>query len=413
MLRPHRSTRPTGSHRRPGTPPTGRWRRRTALLAAVPLLASCSLFRPSPVPDVGDASSASSGPVGYVVCPSAVTPIELSTGTAEADIDLPITGSPSLGDYAIATSPDGTRAYVVTSDGVAASGSPATSAIPATTGATPGAASQPGLPGSENVVIPIDLLSQRAGRPIVIPGDGGTHGIVVGPGGTIVYAVSGSTVVPVDVDTRRVGTPVNVGATHPIFGLVENPSATMLYALVAGGVFPISLATGAVGAPIVTGLSVSSVYSPHGIAISADGSTLYTVGEVSTGSGGRIAAASTSTGVVGPVGSFDAFGVGTPSAVTLLPNGTAAFVTDLGNNWVDPVPISRTLAPNPPVRLPASGDGMAIEHPSDIVLEGSGPQSYVVAGFDSVLPFNVATQQYGNAIPVCQGASSMAVTVTP
>jgi len=36
-----------------------------------------------------------------------------------------------------------------------------------------------------------------------------------------------------------------------------------------------------------------------------------------------------------------------------------------------------------------------------------------VAGFDSVLPFNVATQQYGNAIPVCQGASSMAVTVTP
>ena len=52
-----------------------------------------------------------------MVCPNAVTPVELATHTAEAAIPLPITGTPDLGDFAIATSPDGRWAYVVTSDG--------------------------------------------------------------------------------------------------------------------------------------------------------------------------------------------------------------------------------------------------------------------------------------------------------
>ena len=411
----HRHDRPSRSAdpRRPSRSTTVGGRRRVALVAAaVPLLASCTLFRAPPTPNVGNASQAPVQAVGYVACPSSVTPIELATGTAEADIPLPISGSPSLGDYAIATSPDGRWAYVVTSDGSSSSGSPATSAIPATTGATPGGAAQPAQPGSQNVVVPIDLLSQRAGRPIDIPGDGSTHGIVVSPDGTTVYAVSGSTVVPVDVADRHVGTPVDVGPTHPIFGLVENPSATKLYALVAGGVFPISLSDGTVGAPIVTGLSVSSVYSPHGIAISSDGSTLYTVGEVA-GSGGRIAAMSTVTGVVGPVGSFDSFGMGTPSALVLVPDGSAAFVTDLGNNWVDPVPVPRTLAPSPRSGSRPAATGWRSSIRATSSSRAPGPQAYVVAGFDTVLPFNVVARQYGNAIPVCAGASSMSIALTP
>ena len=57
--------------------------------------------------------------MGYVVCPNAVTPVELATHTAEAAIPLPISGTPALGNFAIATSADGRWAYVVTSDGVA------------------------------------------------------------------------------------------------------------------------------------------------------------------------------------------------------------------------------------------------------------------------------------------------------
>jgi hypothetical protein len=36
-----------------------------------------------------------------------------------------------------------------------------------------------------------------------------------------------------------------------------------------------------------------------------------------------------------------------------------------------------------------------------------------VEGFDAVLPYDPASQTFGRAIPVCTGASSMAVAPSP
>lgn len=150
---------------------------RWSVAAAVVVLAvsGCSLLATPRPPAVRDASLAPSGSVGYVVCPNAVTPVELGTATPEAAIALPLPRPPSLGNFAIAASPDGRAAYVVTTvDGPTTSG-PSTSATASSSVVSPGAA-------GDSQVIPIDLVSQRPGRPIPIPGLGGTHAIVVLPG---------------------------------------------------------------------------------------------------------------------------------------------------------------------------------------------------------------------------------------
>ena len=52
-------------------------------------------------------------------------------------------------------------------------------------------------------------------------------------------------------------------------------------------------------------------------------------------------------------------------------------------------------------------------HPTDIVLGPDGSEAFVVEGFDAVLPYDPASQTFGRAIPVCTGASSMAVAPAP
>ena len=156
---------------------------RLATLALVGLLASglpaCALVaQPRPVP-AGGPSLAPAGPVGYVACSNAVTPVELATHTAEAAIPLRISGTPEPGNFAITTSPDGRRAYVVTAEG--ATSGPSAPATPVTSGVTTsgsdgtsatGAAAPSGV-GGENVVVPIDLVSQQAEPAHPHPGPGG------------------------------------------------------------------------------------------------------------------------------------------------------------------------------------------------------------------------------------------------
>ena len=73
-----------------------------------------------------------------MVCPDALTPVELRSRLAEAPIPLPVDGTPPLGDYAVAVTPDGRRAFVVTQS------------------TPPGRATR-------NVLIPVDLAT-RTGR---------------------------------------------------------------------------------------------------------------------------------------------------------------------------------------------------------------------------------------------------------
>ncbi len=414
----------------------------TSLGLASVALSGCGLFaQPQPTP-VGGSSLAPSGSVGYVVCSNAVTPVELGTRTAEAPIPLPISGTPDLGDFAIATSPDGRWAYVVTADGATtgptasptttsaragtvtttapATTAPATTApattAPATTTPAPTTSTPPPAIGAQNVVIPIDLVTQRAERPIDIPGQGATHAIVVLPGGHTVLAASGSAVVPVDVDHRQVGRPLDLGAGHTIYGLALDPVAATVYALVPGGVVPVDTATDTVGAPIATGLTVSSVYSPHGIAVTADGATVYIVGQGPPDFGGRVLPITTSTAGAGAPASFDNYGIADPAALAVEPDGSSLLVVDSANNWINPVLLATFTNPPQPVRLPVQATGepsSGTQHPTDIVLDPSGADAFVVEGFDSVLPYDPASQTFGRPIPVCTGASSMAIAPAP
>ena len=390
------------------------------LAVAVVALSGCSLFAsPSPVTTNGS-SLAPTGAVGYVVCPTAVTPLELATRTAEADIPLPITGTPALGNFAITTSPDGHWAYVVTTDGVARSPKPSTTMAPATTGTTRRSTSRPAgaglVVGVRNVVIPINLVTQRALAPIVIPGRGGTHAIVVMPGGRTVLAASGTTIVPVDAVTHDVGTPLDLGAGHTVFGLALDPKNTMLYALVVGGVVPVNTANATAEVEIPTGLSVSSVYSPHGIVVTDDGSTVYVVGQGGADYGGRVLPIVAGTGTTLPTTGFDQFGISDPAAIAVTPDGSDLLVVASANNWVNPVAVATFSRPGEPARLPLRTAGTAAtgtQHPTDIVLGPGRTGSFIVDGFDSVVPYAPASQAFGRSIPVCSGASSMVVAPAP
>jgi DNA-binding beta-propeller fold protein YncE len=409
------------------TRPSGR--RRSRLLAATatagllaPALSGCSLFAQPRPTQVGGASLAPAGSVGYVVCSNAVTPVELATDTAEAPIPLPISGTPEQGDFAIATSPDGRWAYVVTSEGGAGATPPSgeTSGPTTSTGpqapASTGASPPPSGVGGQNVVIPIDLVAQRAGRPIDIPGQGATHAIAVLPDGHTVLAASGSTLVPVDAATRKVGAPIDLGAGRTIYGMAPDPVSTTLYVLVAGGVVPVDTVRDTPGAAIPTGLAVSSVNSPHGIAVTQNGSTVYVVGQGPPDYGGRVLPITTASGAVGVPASFDNYGISDPAALAVEPDGSALLVVDSANNWVNPVPVASFANPPTPVRIPAQGTGTAAsgtEHPTDIVLGPQGFGAFVVVGFDAVLPYNPGSETFGPAIPVCTGASSMVVAPSP
>ncbi len=400
--------RPTGGAR---TTPSYRWPVLAAALLVLALAACSLLATPSP-PSVHDASLAPAGPVGYVVCPTGVTPVELKTRTAEATIPLPISRPPTLGNFAIAASPDGRWAYVVTTPGGTAP-APASSAAasePPTSGAGAGAGA-----GAQSVVIPIDLVSQQAERPITLPGQGGTHAIVVLAGGRTVLAANGTTVVPIDTATRRVGTPLDLGTGHTVYGLALAPNGITLYALVPGGVIAVNTANATAGAEIPTGLAISSVYSPHGIAVTEDGSTVYVVGQGGTDFEGRVLPV-TPTGATLPPAGFARYGISDPAAVAVVPDGSSLLVVDNANNWVNPVVKTAFTDPPPPVRLPQRSENPSVsgtEHPTDIVLGPGGTGAFIVDGFTAVIPYQPATQTFGPAVPVCSGASSMAVAPTP
>lgn len=379
------------------------------------LAGGCTLFSPPAAAPDHDASLAPSGPIGYVVCPDAVTPVELDTHTSEADIPLPIAGTPALGNFAITTSPDGRWAYVVTSDGASSSRSAGATTVPPATTGSPGADPPSGV-SVQNVVIPINLVTQEAEAPIKIPGQGGTHAIAVMPGGRFVLASSGSSIVPVNVATRQVGTPLQLGSGRTVFGMALDPRSPTLFALVAGGVVPVDTANATAGALIPTGLSVSSVYSPHGIVVTNDGATVYVVGQGGSDYGGRVLPIVAATGATLAMTGFDQFGISDPAAVAIDPTGTGLLVADAANNWINPVPLDAFSDPPDPIRLPQQSRDSSTPgtgHPTDVVFGPGRSGAFVVDGFSVVLPYQPANHTFSPAIPVCSGASSMTVAPAP
>ena len=377
----------TRTHPSPLTGPTRTHRRRAAaLVVPVLALAGCGVVSAPDSPPVGDGPFVPHGALGYVVCPTAVTPIELASHTAEAAIALPVQGTPALGSFAITTSPDGRTAYV------------------ATQSATSGT-------GVDDVVVPIDLVSQRAGRPIILPGHDVTRAVTVTHDGRTVLVATGTTIVPVDPVTRAVGTPLDLGPGRTVASMALSPTSPTLYALVPGGVIPVDTGTARAGAPIVTGLSTSSVTSPHGVTVSPDGATVYAVGQGGADFGGRLVPIQAATGAVGAATGFDQFGIADPAAVAVTGDGSTVLVADSADNWVVPVPVAGMVATQPvPLPTGAAAAAAGADHPSDIVVGPGTTGAFVVAGLSTVLPFAPATRTFGSPIRVCGGASSMAVT---
>lgn len=390
-------------------------RRTLAALVAVALASSgCSLLATPTPPSVRDASLAPSGPMGYVACPSAVSPVELDTGTPEAPISLPLAQPAPLGNFAIAASADGRRAYVVATVGGASGPPPAAPGTPQSTTAATGTTGT-GAAGTSEVV-PVDLVGQRAEPPIPIPALGGTHAIVVLPGGRRVLAGDGTAIVPVDAASRRVGAPLDLGPGHTVYGLALAPDGSILYALVPGGVFVVDTVHWTTGPEISTGLAISSVYSPHGIAVTADGTTVYVVGQGGTDFGGRLLPIAAATRTPLPVTGFDKYGIADPAALAVAPDGASMLVVDSANNWINPVVTATFTDPPAPVPLPArpgSAPGSGTGHPTDIVFGPAATDAFVVEGFGTLLPYQPATQHFGRPITVCTGASSMVVAPAP
>ncbi|MGH9080454.1 MAG: YncE family protein, partial [Acidimicrobiales bacterium] len=339
---------------------------------------------------------------------------ELDTGTPEAAIALPLPRPPSLGDFAIATSPDGRWAYVVTTVGGTAP--PSRPAGPTTASSTaPSSTTSPGAAG-DSEVIPIDLVAQRAGRPIPLPGPGGTHAVVVLPGGRTVLTGDGTTIVPIDTHSRRVGAPIDLGAGHTVYGMALAPDGTTLYALVPGGVFAVDTADASAGPEIPTGLAISSVYSPHGIAVTGDGATIYVAGQGGTDFGGRVLPIVAATRALLPPAGFDRYGIADPAALAVAADGSSVQVVDNANNWINSVDAATFADPPPPIRLPqrpGTSSASGTQHPTDIVLGPGGTGAFIVVGFTSVIPYRPATQTFGRPVTVCSGASSMAVAPSP
>lgn len=361
----------------------------TVLVAAG--VAGCSVVAAPDSPTVAGLRPVSAGPVGYVVCPNALTPVELRTRTPEAPIALPVVGTPPLGDFAVTTTPDGRWAFVVTQS------------------TPPGRA-------TTNVLVPVDLVSQRALSPIPLPGHGSTSAVVVMHGGRTVLAASGTTIVPVDVASHAVGKPLDLGTGRTVAGMALSPDTPTLFVLVTGGVVPVDTSKASAGAPIVTGLNVSSVSSPHGLVVSADGATLYVAGQGPPDYGGRVVTITTATGAIGAPTGFDRYGISDPAALALTPDGSQLMVADSADNWIDTVPTGDFANPLPPVRLPTGGATAAAsgtDHPTDIVTGPGSTGVFVVNGLGSVLPYDPVHRKFGAAIRVCSGASSMTAGATP
>jgi DNA-binding beta-propeller fold protein YncE len=155
-----------------------------------------------------------------------VTPIRTATGKALPAIRVAKPTTIGYGTYAIAITPDGKTAYVLSTSGVT----------------------------------PIDTATGKAGQAISVRGLD-LQAIAITPNGKTAYVISRQGIVPISTATSKAGKTIRVQDLLDPAGIVITPDGTTAYLLnnvseppyLPGFVIPIWIAAGTVGQPIQAG----------------------------------------------------------------------------------------------------------------------------------------------------------------
>jgi YVTN family beta-propeller protein len=193
---------------------------------------------------------------------------------------------------------------------------------------------------------------------------------------------------PFKIPTNRTESDINVGNSP--HGIAITPDGTTAYVANStdGTVTPVDTATGVAGSPITVGAS------PYGIAITPDGTTAY----VANFDDDNVTPIDIATGVAGsPI----TVGNG-PTGIAIAPDGQTAYVTDSNTTTVTPIDLATGTA------------GTDIEvgfHPYGIAITPDGATAYVaINSADKVVPIDTATNTAGTAITVGSGPFGVAIT---
>jgi DNA-binding beta-propeller fold protein YncE len=145
-------------------------------------LATGKAGRPITMPSLLDAAIAPDGRTAYVAAGNVIEPIDLANGKVGRSIRLPM----MLGIGAIAITADGRTAYVGNL--------------------------KPESP-RDGMIVPIDLTTLRAERPIRVPSyPYSITGIAIAPDGRTAYAAANSAVIRIDLQARKAGRPIPMPA---------------------------------------------------------------------------------------------------------------------------------------------------------------------------------------------------------
>jgi YVTN family beta-propeller protein len=201
---------------------------------------------------------------------------------------------------------------------------------------TPGGRTAYVANSGSGTVTPINTITGRAGRPIRVGRD--PRAIAITPGGRTAYALDwgSAEVTPIDTATDRAGAPIPVGS-YP-FAIAIGSRGTTAYVACYGSntVTPITIATGRAGRATPVG------QAPDAIAAAPSGKTVYTVG----GDSDTLTPVSTRTGHAGP-----AIPVGySPAAIAVPRRGATAYVVNTISGTVTPVS-TRTGRAGPPIHV--------------------------------------------------------------
>jgi YVTN family beta-propeller protein len=269
-----------------------------------------------------------------------VTPVDVATGTASVPIRV---ASPEESTFinfpgsSIAITPDGSRAYVLTSSVLTlidlATGAALTPIqVPASAAAvaiTPDGMTAYVADEADNTVVPIDLPTGGKGSPIPV----GTSpvSIAITPDGRTAYVVDGSTVTPIDLMTDTPEAPILTGAQELTDVVIAPDGRTAYVTGTQDHVIPIDVASNTAGSPITllpcTPEELPLVSScgevPYGgIAITPDGQTAYVMercGGETHCLGGELYSVDLATRQVSPVMQFGIFSYTVdPSAVVMV-----------------------------------------------------------------------------------------------